>query len=61
MENLSDTYHDPSQRVPKNYYWNADNKNILFSGDLVLCSQHYYSYYIYIYIIIYLYTYIADG
>ena len=24
MENLSDTYHDPSHRVPGIYYWNAD-------------------------------------
>jgi hypothetical protein len=24
MENLSDTYHDPSYKVPKIYYWNAD-------------------------------------
>ena len=24
LENLSDTYHDPSYKVPKNYYWNAD-------------------------------------
>ena len=24
-ENLSDTYHDPSYKVPKNYYWNADH------------------------------------
>ena len=40
-------HHDPSQRVPKFYYWNADpplkkqNKTILFRGDLLLCSQHY--------------------
>ena len=24
MENLSDTYHDPSHRVPGIFYWNAD-------------------------------------
>ena len=29
MENLSDTYHDPSYKVPKNYYWNADPPNFL--------------------------------
>jgi hypothetical protein len=23
-ENLSDTYHDPSHRVPGIYYWNPD-------------------------------------
>ena len=32
-ENLSDTYHDPSHRVPGIYYWNADpplKKNVFF-------------------------------
>ena len=45
MENLSDTYHDPSYKVPKNYYWNADPPNFLkkniFRGDLLLGSLHY--------------------
>ena len=46
MENLSDTYHDPSYKVPKNYYWNADPpwfflRHILFRGDLLLGSLHY--------------------
>ena len=39
MENLSDTYHDPSYKVPKKYYWNADppyflKKNTLFRGGI---------------------------
>ena len=25
MENLSDTYHDPSHSVPGIFYWNADH------------------------------------
>ena len=41
MENLSDTYHDPSQRVPKIFYWNADPpkkkiKIILFRGGFTI-------------------------
>jgi hypothetical protein len=41
MENLSDTYHDPSYKVPKKYYWNADPpnfvfKNILFRGGFTI-------------------------
>ena len=44
MENLSDTYHDPSQRVPKIYYWNADPPlkkiYILFRGGIYYCAAN---------------------
>ena len=43
MENLPDTYHDPSHRVPGIYYWNADpplKKQTFRGGGLFLGSLH---------------------
>ena len=33
---LSDTYHDPSHKVPKNYYWNADPPIFFFRGGFAI-------------------------
>ena len=58
MENLSDTYHDPSQRVPKNYYWNADPKKktkLFYLGGIYYCAANINIVIIYHYIFIYIY------
>ena len=37
---ISDTYHDPSQRVPKIYYWNAEPPQKKKKGGIYYCAAN---------------------